>query len=126
MKDKSEEARGVIGKGFGLTPANAVSLLLVLSFCGAIIGIIGGISHFQPAQSTVAQRAWTLLWTVTGFAWIIIKLVIDFVSYSIDVPPKSVYGLKFMVAILLIAPSIGGFVVVGQMLRTYGTCVVFS
>jgi hypothetical protein len=103
-----------------------INLLLVLIFNGAIIGIVGGISNFRRGQSTLAQRAWTMLWLIIGLSWMIIDMLIDHISAYLEIKELYHEAFSIIVTVTLIAPAVGGFVVVGQMLRTYGTCTVLS
>ena len=100
------------------------SVGLALYVIGAIpIAIIGIWTRFHAGESTKAQRAWTMIWLVMDIfcgPWI------DVLSESSgiiieDEPLDSNVWLGWTA--LGTIPAIGGFVVVAQMLRAYGTCV---
>jgi hypothetical protein len=85
----------------------------------------GGMSKFHRGESTLAQRVWTMLWLATGLSiffryegvLLITKMAPDWVG-----APATLTALFF----LLFTPDFGGFVVMGQMLRSYGNCVALS
>ena len=84
-------------------------------YAGFIIGfspiaINGGLSHFNAGHSTIAQRVWTMAWL--AFGW--------FAGRLIDI--GSLHDILYLVPFYC-APAIGGFVVVAQMLKSYGRCV---
>ena len=92
------------------------------------IAINGCLSHFQIGQSTHAQRVWIMIWLVFGVVLGPITTMADFVgSHSItgrgDLANSYVLVYAVGIAILYAAPAIGGFVVVGEMIRQYGTCI---
>ncbi|MCJ1431033.1 hypothetical protein MMC27_000383 [Xylographa pallens] len=101
--------------------------------CSMAIGSIpivinGCLSHFQTGQSTYAQRVWIMTWLVFGVVLGPITTMADFAgSHSItgrgDLANSFVLVYAVGIAILYAAPAIGGFVVVGEMIRQYGTCV---
>lgn len=76
--------------------------------------IYGALSSFQSGQSSVAQRVWTMMWLVLGMC---VGSIVQNDIYSLS-------GRKFVW--VWFVPSIGGFVVVGQMILQYGTCVPLS
>ena len=83
-------------------------------FAGLIIGlspiaINGGLSHFNAGHSTIAQRVWTMTWL--AFGWFMGQSYDENLSY------------KLLFSAIYSAPAIGGFVVVAQMLMSYGRCV---
>lgn len=87
---------------------------------------IGVISHFKAARSTVAQRVVTMLWFAWGSA---IGFIIAW-SGTKDVFGKKVkgkfkmssLGWRIGLASVVGAPAIAGWVIVGSMLKDYGTC----
>ena len=111
------------------TPANKfVSPLLALYVFGAIpIAIIGIWTRFDPGKSTKAQRVWTMLWLVMDISS---GPVLDMLSERDDGPYLRIfmrsYVSRWYFTALTTIPAIGGFVVVAQMLRAYGTCVQVS
>jgi hypothetical protein len=91
---------------------------------GLIIGIIGGVSRFHRGESTSAQRVWTMLWLATGLS---IFLLLEGVMLVIKKAPSWWVGAPAIALFfVLFTPGFGGFVVVGQMLRSYGSCVALS
>ena len=79
------------------------------------IAIVGALSHFNPGESTHAQRVWTMTWLVFGIAFSSLSLTMDSGGF-LERLGSTIYG----------AASFGGFVVVGQMLRDYGHCIRLS
>jgi hypothetical protein len=103
----------------------------------AIVATVGGISRFRQGESTFAQRFWTMSWLATGLSYVLILGLFDILnsklralstasgtsSRTLDVAMT----LAFLLALPLLAtPAIGGLVVVGQMLKSYGTCTEFT
>ena len=106
------------------------SPFLIFYVFGTIpIAIIGIWTRFHAGKSTKAQRVWTMIWLVMDIyfgPWL------DILSESDSLFPDmlSVKHAMRWYYVCLIAlgtiPAIGGFVVVAQMLRAYGTCVEVS
>ena len=88
---------------------------------GIEIAIIGGLSGFRAGESTHAQRVWTMTWfafgCMSGYMIHILELFIPITMPLVGSLLRAVY------IFLWCAPSIGGFVVVGQMLKEYGSCI---
>ena len=108
------------------------SISLVLYVFGAIpIAVIGIWTRFDAGQSTKAQRIWTMLWLVmdiTKGPFIDVwsggtPLAVAF-SFFMKMINSHLYYWYLTAAATI--PAIGGFVVVAQMLRAYGTCVRVS
>ena len=73
----------------------------------------------------MAQRVWTMLWLAGGLFPFIIDLVCDYAKTRLG--NRNIIDLVCLViTFTLITPAVGGFVVVGEMLREYGTCAIFS
>lgn len=98
-----------------------------------VIAIVGGLSHFHKGDSTTAQRVWTMMWLVFGFFMGFYIAVIP----SLDEPRDTNRAAKMsdiheravptaLVALVTMAPAVGGFVVVAQMLRAYGVCTTIG
>jgi hypothetical protein len=106
-----------------------------------IIAVIGGLTHFRKAQSTHAQRSWLMIWYVFGFVIGYVFLPFHCLGprHVLTVLQSGIIGeastietrksnspiltLPIALAMLLYGiPSIGGFVVVAQMLWNYGIC----
>lgn len=112
-----------------------VSLSLIYACLIIAIPIIlnGALSRFQKGHSTPAQQVWTMMWLVLGMfgplfleALLALTKPIPGLNYRDACFPNSWVGLLVSLAILYLAPAIGGFIVVGQMLRSYGTCITVS
>ncbi|KAI0168055.1 hypothetical protein BJ166DRAFT_246573 [Pestalotiopsis sp. NC0098] len=114
----------------GLPFAAMQSLTLI---CSVIvpIAIIGAMSHFAPNSSTLYQRVWTMAWlamSYTGFSFILgIRWGAQRLR-NIDSAGKDNHPLQWenIIAIsftcIYYVPAIGGFVVVSQMILSYGVC----
>ena len=95
----------------------------VNEFCGTVImgwvplAINGGLSHFRTGHSTVAQRVWLMAWLAFGFyAGFYVDILCPLIS-------EDTLKLLFPVFSIFFVPAIGGFVVVAQMLMSYGRCI---
>lgn len=75
------------------------------------IAINGALSKFKPGHSTLAQRVWTMTWLAFGIMFGPGALLSETRKFNET-------GLLFYCA-----PSIGGFIVIGQMLMEYGYCI---
>jgi hypothetical protein len=92
------------------------SLLVAL----VTIGVVGSLSHFQPGStSTAAQRVWTMLWSSVG---IFMGTLGHMGMIGWDVDEGSQPTIATVILPFYGVPAIGGFVVVGQMLKTFGDC----
>lgn len=96
--------------------------------CSSLL-IVGLKSRFHKGQSTHAQRIWTMTWLAVGIA---IGAFAAFYSAILEFRDRrQLEGLSDMdklvlmllVVVIFAAPAVGGFVVVGQMLKSYGDCV---
>lgn len=97
-------------------------LPLVLIPTSLSISIIAALSHFDKGSSTLAQRTWTMSWLAVG-SWIGVFRP----GYVGDDFPwiqenRTLIFFDWFFQIIYSVPAIGGFVVVGQMLREYGVC----
>jgi hypothetical protein len=88
---------------------------------------IGIMSRFRKDNSTNGQQAWILCWMIVG---VIIGPIAGLWDSFLDFKTKTGKSLgkagkatALLLALVFIAPGIGGFVVVGRMLREYGDCV---
>ena len=104
--------------------AYAASNFIFLAVCGIEIAIIGGLSGFRAGESTYAQRVWTMTWfafsCMSGYMIHTLELFMP-ITMSPDWLVRSLFKAAYI--FLYCAPSIGGFVVVGQMLKEYGSCI---
>lgn len=100
----------------------------ILLIDAAVIGIIGGLSHFHPGSSTLAERIWIMTWLSLGLIFVVSPVDVEEgrevlnQGSSVQAPSwKSILSdIAFFIACSV--PAIGGFVVVGQMIRSYGIC----
>lgn len=90
--------------------------------------INGAMSHFHPRSSTPNQRSWTMVWlafgVVSGFSYILLQRSKQGDRKHQKLSRK--WWSPFLTLIGYISgasPAIGGFLVVGQMLNEYGSCV---
>ena len=118
VKERAQSLfRVVISESPGFSDNLAAPNILNRSMkAGLIIGfspiaIIGGLSHFNAGHSTIAQRVWTMSWL--AFGW-----YIGFFLHTARETGKSMFAIMFYAS-----PAIGGFVVVAQMLMSYGRCI---
>lgn len=114
--------------------------ILRLFIGGLPLIVIGAMSHFKAESSTVAQRGWILSWLVVGMSIIGNPYFGNYVIRILAQLDKDrrrywrsgknytlVEHLANVVCVLLLSSAmatsaIGGFVVVAQMLRSYGSC----
>ena len=109
------------------------SLQLSFFITAISVAITGAFSRFHKGHSTHAQRVWTMTWLCFSSLGPFFLLMQGLASYdraswywrltNTDDSPS----LFFAVGLLMYAaPAIGGFVVVGQMLKSYGNCITVS
>jgi hypothetical protein len=99
------------------------------------IAVIGGMTRFHANSSTLAQRVWMMTWLVFGIYFgSIIGYVPDVVGCrpvlnsrgrGLRLPRLGTYRrcMAMGTGIIYAAPAIGGFIVVGQMMSSYGVCI---
>jgi uncharacterized membrane protein len=103
------------------------------SYLAALIPVMinGALSRFRKGHSTHAQRGWTMAWLSFGaFGTVFASL---FTTRGMRTEKDRSVSLRLRFAnqrpffiLTYVAPAIGGLVVVGQMLRSYGTCINVS
>ena len=76
------------------------------------IAINGGLSHFSRGHSTIEQRAWTMTWLAFGLCFGLLGPIYYVIPLWSEIYLRAIFFI----------PAIGGFVVVGQMLISYGQC----
>ena len=109
-----------------------VRAILILTVMVAPVCINAAISHFQPGQSTIAQRLWTVSWLVVGSVGRLGSMYGPLKEhlYMEDVlgAEDSFWNVATLTLCLLIfgMPVFGGLAVVVQMLVTYGSCTRFD
>jgi hypothetical protein len=93
----------------------------------APIAIVGGLSHFHAGSSTVAQRGWTMSWLVSDIvAGFILGAALVPVLMPVDKEENQehfAFGGLIVYTLIFGASALGGFVVVGQMVKEYGSCI---
>jgi hypothetical protein len=102
----------------------AVYYLLTVIMTVTPVTIVGAISHFRPASSTIPQRVWLMSWLCWGlsFSWIteawaaLRPLLVRRIGKQLSDP------LFFPFVLGASVSAVGGYVVVGQMLSSYGSC----
>jgi hypothetical protein len=111
-------------------PINFFSTILV---AGLPFAIIGGMTQFHPGNSTLAQGVWIMSWLCFGQGFPIVSILIYFPVFYLLSP---LFSRKYVTSyqrkqipslitfIVVSTAAIGGFVVVGQMLISYGSCVL--
>lgn len=98
----------------------------LMATCGFIlsfipIAVIGGMTRFRPGHSTHAQRSWIMSWIVFGayLGW-----WQGYVSSTSHVAGLGLFQLIYLglICALYSAPALGGMIVVGQEISSYGVC----
>ncbi|MCJ1350504.1 MAG: hypothetical protein MMC33_000485 [Icmadophila ericetorum] len=97
--------------------------------------IIAVLTEFHPGQSRRLQQVFTMFWLASG---VVIGGILPFYKFNTDIIRDSFsllypldlswWDLPFFVFLFLLlfsAAAVGGFVVVGSMLKDYGSCVEF-
>ncbi|KAI4160781.1 MAG: hypothetical protein LQ342_005494 [Letrouitia transgressa] len=105
-------------------------ILIVSIVFGAIpFTVNGSLSHFDSNRSSILQQVLTMSWLVLGIFYgpVIEITTTQRWSMELEKDPAIQESLGFILSSLVIvlflaAPAIGGFVVVGQMLKDYGSC----
>ena len=104
-------------------PATRWVFLWGLLLALAPIAIVGGLSHFHAGNSTVAQRGWTMSWLGSDiFAGFILGAALVPADKEGTQEHNILVGI-ITYALIFCAPALGGFVVVGQMVKEYGSCI---
>ena len=99
----------------------------MLFFLITSLAIIGGVSHFKTGGSTLSQRAWAMCWFSFGIVFgLLIFLMRTGAMRAADEGDIHQDAKMLIVTTLLFSPpAIGGLVVVGQMIKSYGICTLF-
>jgi hypothetical protein len=120
------------GWGGGLTRQPIAALLSVL-VAGLTFAIIGGMTQFHPGHSTLAQRVWIMSWLCLSNGYFILFLLIYALTHPVlqSLVSRKHIGLDqlnqiplLITHVVIVPVVIGGFVVVGQMLKSYGSCIL--
>lgn len=90
--------------------------------------VINALTSYDPGQSTLSQRAWTMAWLACGTG---LGTFILFMQFGMHIGggadnDDSHAGVVAVLCFLFAAPAIGGFVKVGEMLRSTGYCTVLG
>ena len=112
-------------------PVYGTAVILVGLLC---FTIIASFSQMKNYQSTQAQRGWTMSWFIFGiFAGCAIPLGVFGIESSLPFSDLDIDNLQeersqlsfweIVVMLLYVGPTIGGLVVVAQMINAYGSCV---
>jgi len=130
MADESEDEMMVIPNGAQPISVQEWGGGLRLLLGAVPIAIIGVLTRLQPGESALYQRVWVMTWIVFGIA---IGLV-NPIGHIFDIRPVvradllsyRVYWntrLRLLLgSFVYAAPAIGGYVVVGQMIKEFGFC----
>ena len=124
LMDEPRDDQGA-RRTYGCFPRWLFSMAILLIPIGLSIAVIAALSHFRKGSSTLAQRAWTMSWLAVG-GWVVISpnsTIIEIKAFMMGTKGGMVmYLYSLLLALIYPVPAIGGFVVVGQMLREYGSC----
>ncbi|KAH6650364.1 hypothetical protein F5144DRAFT_555986 [Chaetomium tenue] len=108
--------------------AQALFILGILLFLGTLLSpviIVGALSRFQGHESTSTQRGWILAWLVGGSVLPFLRVYI-IQGLLRNVGQARRRWCAWALRCIMFIPSIGGMVVVGQMLRDFGVCTRLS
>ncbi|PMD39383.1 hypothetical protein L207DRAFT_633996 [Hyaloscypha variabilis F] len=108
---------------YNYEPATYMVFLWGLFLALTPIAIVGSLSHFHAGSSTVGQRAWTMAWLGSD---IIAGFILGHGLMPADkkaTDSRRALGAMIGHTLLFGAPALGGFVVVGQMVTEYGSCI---
>ena len=102
----------MIPQSSDLPPTRSVqdALLVFSIICASLalamipLAVNGALSHFKPHQSTRAQRVWTMAWLAFGIV------------------SNNANNVHVLAILFYSVPSMGGLVVVSQMIMQYGSC----
>jgi hypothetical protein len=97
-----------------VTSAYAASLLATM----LPVVINGALSKFHPGHSTSAQGLWTMTWLGFGS--------LGSFFLRADMEDGGLFSYQIVRFCIWGPPAIAGFVVVGQMMRSYGTCIIVT
>ena len=125
MRKANKVQNPIIWLSDGLEVSDPDDLDIALMWKSILVGLIpiainGGLSHFRRGHSTSAQGGWTMTWLAFGVVFGY------FIALASDGPFGGAFGdiVNFIPIIgSYFLPAIGGFVVVAQMLMSYGSCI---
>jgi hypothetical protein len=128
-----------VGRHHRIPPSKSLLYQKYLSFCLALFAlitpyaVIAGMTQFEPRHSTSTQRGFTMAWLVVGqvygYALANFHLILNrFHRASPHLDAKEFRQIRFYLGLYALAfilvgvPTVGGFVVVSQMLKEVGSC----
>jgi hypothetical protein len=82
--------------------------------------IIGGWTRFHPRESTQSQRGWLMAWLVCGQ---IFGIILGAALHELE-GNVALWGVVVSWVLCGGVPAIVGFIVVGQMLAVFPSCVL--
>jgi hypothetical protein len=98
----------------------AAYVLVMLIFIGVLLGVMGGLTGFQKAASTLSQRVWIMFWLIYGTGVGVYGGLMHLMKQDVNGKLLDL-GLIFGVAVHSTI-AVGGYVVVGQMILQVGVC----
>lgn len=102
-------------------------LFLITIIIGCIpVAVVGGFSSFQPGNSSPFQRGWIMAWITAGVGAGLFNLQQVWTGSTWFKRYLILRSLLSLVACGMLAAGIGGFIVVGKMIREYGSCSLIS
>ena len=134
VEDEPDSQVGPIGRYKSRKPSTSeiwcilASLILMSITFAAPHAILSGFTGFQKRNSTFAQRFWTMSWLITcqvyGFIHAFWNAIgITFYIQKGETIPKFHTVTRYVMIAAVTPFAIGGFVTVGQMIRSYGVCI---
>ena len=109
---------------------NAYEVHLIAFISGAVFFNMLALSNFSGKQSTLAQRAWIVVWLFAAFLFVATLHPMKYAIIRANSKRDDLLSVLLRIALSVFilsygAPAIGGFVVVPQMLKAYGICYKF-
>jgi hypothetical protein len=105
---------------FSLNMVGYVGICIILP-----LAIVGGFSGFHSGQNVTIPTAWIFAWLIVGSSaalWVRGLTGSGFVAESV----RSPLLVRQLFVVPLWIPALGGFFVVGELLRDFGVCTSFS
>ena len=126
IEDERPEPTVEIKPHFGIKERKDKAFTIAVFIFGAIpFIVIGVLTHFKKGDSTTAQRVWTMMWLVLGILFGLVSEAGDWQGVKYDsveeTNPQILLASRVICVGLYGFPAIGGFVVVGQMMKACGT-----
>jgi hypothetical protein len=104
-------------------------VFIIISFTVAStpLFIVGFMSHFRRGMSTYSERVWIMTWFALGIfigpPAALFAALLDYRGRKSSLLETEKFLYLMFAWLVFAAPAIGSFVVVGQMMRTYGECI---